>query len=186
VRTAAEGVSADELRRDVEQLLEKWRDIDEKAKRLAAPSLLYSEPQIALRAIREELNEEYLAGSSIDDPELFELVRTYVGDIDPALADRVEFYDEALRPCRCSSVTTCTNSSTRPRSQGWLPSGVFAHHRADRGVWVIDVNTGRNVGSSNLEETVFRNNSKRRRRSRANFVCATSAGSSSSTSSTWR
>src|SRR6202034_4081960 len=87
--------SAEELRRDVEQLMSKWTEIDEKARQLPAPALLYSEPHIALRAIREEFTEDY-RGVIIDDLELYELVRSYVGDIDPALADRVEYYDPAL------------------------------------------------------------------------------------------
>ena len=68
----------------------------------------------------------------------------------------------------------------------WLPSGgslIIEHTEA---LTVIDVNTGKNVGSSSLEETVTATTSRRPTRSPASSGCATSAASSSSTSSTWR
>lgn len=158
VRTAAEGVSEDDLRRDVEALLARWHEIEAQAKRTNAPALLYSEPLLALRAIREELNEEY-RGVIIDDPELFELVKTYVGEIDPTLADRVEYYDlssEALPIFERHHVHEQLHKALDRKV--WLPSGGSLIIERTEALTVIDVNTGKNVGSSNLEETVFRNN----------------------------
>jgi ribonuclease E len=158
VRTAAEGVSAEELRRDVAQLLAKWQEIDDKARRLPAPALLYSEPHLALRAIREEFTEEY-RGVVIDDAELYELVRSYVADIDPALADRVEYYDperESLPIFERHHVHEQLHKALDRKV--WLPSGGSLIIERTEALTVIDVNTGKNVGSSSLEETVFRNN----------------------------
>jgi len=158
VRTAAEGVPAEELRRDVEQLLEKWAEIDEKARRLPAPALLYSEPHLALRAIREELTDEY-RGVVIDDLELYNLVQGYVADIDPALADRVEYFDEAedgLPIFERHHVHEQLHKALDRKV--WLPSGGSLIIERTEALTVIDVNTGKNVGSSSLEETVFRNN----------------------------
>ena len=158
VRTAAEGVDVDELRRDVESLVEKWNEIEEKAKRLPSPSLLYSEPHLALRAIREELNEEY-RGIVIDDFELFNLVRAYVADIDPELADRVEYYDtiaEGISIFERNHVHEQLHKALDRKV--WLPSGGSLIIERTEALTVIDVNTGKNVGSSNLEETVFQNN----------------------------
>lgn len=158
VRTAAEGVTEDDLHRDVEQLLSKWNEIEALAKRSNAPALLYSEPLLALRAIREELTEEY-RGVIIDDLELFELVRTYVADIDPALADRVEYYDleaEALPIFERHHVHEQLHKALDRKV--WLASGGSLIIERTEALTVIDVNTGKNVGSSNLEETVFRNN----------------------------
>jgi ribonuclease E len=158
IRTAAEGVPAEDLRRDVEQLLEKWSEIDEKAKHLPAPALLYSEPHLALRAIREELNEEY-RGIVIDDPDLFELVKSYVGDIDPALADRVEYYDTAVESLPIFERHHVHEQLHKALDRKvWLPSGGSLIIERTEALTVVDVNTGKNVGSSSLEETVFRNN----------------------------
>src|SRR5271165_4240761 len=76
VRTAAEGASADELRRDVTTLLDQWHTIEAASKRSDAPGLLYREPELSVRILREELNPEY-RGVVIDDRALFEQVRDY-------------------------------------------------------------------------------------------------------------
>jgi ribonuclease E len=158
LRTAAEGATADELRRDVAQLLKKWNEIADKAKHVAAPALLYSEPHLALRAIREEFTEDY-RGVIIDDRELYGLVRNYVADIDPSLADRVEFYDqdeENLPLFERHHVHEQLHKALDRKV--WLPSGGSIIIDRTEALTVIDVNTGKNVGSSSLEETVFRNN----------------------------
>ena len=97
VRTAAEGTTAEELRRDVLRLLKQWEAIEALAKRSPTPSLLYREPDMAVRVIREEFNKEY-RGVVIDDEALFHEVRDYVASISPELADRVEYYDPAEDP----------------------------------------------------------------------------------------
>ena len=158
IRTAAEGVSEDELRRDVDQLLAKWAEIEEKAKRLPAPALLYSEPHLALRVIREEFTEEF-RGIVIDDRELYELVRAYVADIDPSLADRVELFDTDVEPLPLFERHHVHEQLHKALDRKvWLPSGGSLIIERTEALTVIDVNTGKNVGSSSLEETVFRNN----------------------------
>src|SRR5581483_5273025 len=77
VRTAAENVTAEEIERDVLRLLSQWEQIDALAKKSQAPALLYREPDMAVRVIREEFNSEY-RGVIIDDPQLYEEVRDYV------------------------------------------------------------------------------------------------------------
>jgi ribonuclease E len=160
VRTAAEGATEHDLRRDVEQLLAKWNEIDAKARRLPAPALLYSEPHMAVRVIREELTDEY-RGVLIDDPELFRLVRDYVGDIDPALGDRVEYYDPEVEKLPLFERHHVHEQLHKGLDRKvWLPSGGSLVIERTEALTVIDVNTGKNVGagSSSLEETVFTNN----------------------------
>ncbi len=158
VRTAAEGISTDEIERDVARLVTQWEQIDALAKRSPAPALLYTEPSMAVRVIREEFNREY-RGVVIDDPVLFEAVRDYVSSISPALADRVEYYDpevEGLPLFERHHVHEQLHKALDRKV--WLPSGgslIIEHTEA---LTVIDVNTGKNVGTSSLEETVFRNN----------------------------
>src|SRR5436190_13577159 len=59
VRTAAEGATAEELRRDVDRLQRQWQQLDARASRSRAPTLLYREPPLAVRVIREEFNRDY-------------------------------------------------------------------------------------------------------------------------------
>ena len=158
VRTAAEGATADELRRDVARLVSQWDQIDALAKRGRPPQLLYREPGIAVRVIREEFNRNY-RGVVIDDQRLYEEVRDYVASISPELADRVEFYDndeEALPIFERFHVHEQLHKALDRKV--WLPSGGSLIIERTEALTVIDVNTGRNVGSSSLEETVYRNN----------------------------
>ncbi len=158
VRTAAENVTTDEIEDDVRRLLDQWNQIESLAKRSKAPTLLYREPDMAVRVIREEFSQDYRS-VLIDDRELFTAVRDYVASINPELADRVEYYDtdkEALPLYERQHVHEQIHRALDRKV--WLPSGgslIIEHTEA---LTVIDVNTGKNVGRSSLEETVFKNN----------------------------
>jgi ribonuclease E len=156
VRTAAEGATAEELRRDVERLQRQWQQLDEAAGRSRAPALLYREPPLAVRVIREEFNRDY-RGVVIDDPALFHEVKDYVDALIPELADRVELYEETDLPLfeRMHVHEQLHKALDR---KVWLPSGGSLIIERTEALTVIDVNTGKNVGSSSLEDTVFENN----------------------------
>ncbi|MGA8682114.1 MAG: Rne/Rng family ribonuclease, partial [Acidimicrobiales bacterium] len=158
VRTAAAGASAEDLRHDVLQLVAKWDELDERAKRLPAPALLYAEPHMAVRIIREELTEEHRS-VLIDDPDLFEVVRAYVAELEPALAERIELYDTTSEPLPLFERHHVHEQLHKALDRKvWLPSGGSLIIERTEALTVIDVNTGKNVGSSSLEETVFENN----------------------------
>jgi ribonuclease E len=158
VRTAAEGVSAEELQRDVTSLVEQWNAIEAEAKKSNQPGLLYREPDMAVRILREELNSEY-RGVVIDDRALYEQVRDYVTAVSPDLAERVEYYDaedEGLPIFERYHVHEQLHKALDRKV--WLPSGGSLIIERTEALTVIDVNTGKNVGKTNLEETVYRNN----------------------------
>src|SRR5262249_11949666 len=92
VRTAAEGATREELERDVRRLRSQWEQISELANRTKSAKLLYREPNLVLRMIREEFTKEY-RGVVIDDRNLYEETRAYVEAIAPELAERIEYYD---------------------------------------------------------------------------------------------
>ncbi|HVM01586.1 MAG TPA: Rne/Rng family ribonuclease, partial [Acidimicrobiales bacterium] len=158
VRTAAEGATADELARDVALLVRQWGQIEARAKKAAAPALLYREPDMAVRVIREEFNHDY-RGVVIDDAALYAEVRDYVERISPEVADRVEYFDPAADPLPMFERYHVHEQLHRALDRKvWLPSGGSLIIERTEALTVIDVNTGKNVGTSNLEETVFRNN----------------------------
>ena len=158
IRTAAEGASAEELRRDVDGLLDQWRVIEAEAARSDAPGLLYREPDLAVRILREELNSEY-RGVVIDDRALYEQVRDYVALVSPELAERVEYFDTAVEPLPLFERYHVHEQLHKALDRKvWLPSGGSLIIERTEALTVIDVNTGKNVGKTNLEETVFRNN----------------------------
>ncbi len=158
VRTAAEDVTSEEIERDVLRLVRQWEQIDALAKRSSAPGLLYREPDMAVRVIREEFNKEYRT-VVIDDPALFEEVHDYVRSISPELAERVERFDPGEQPLPLLEAFHVHEQLHKALDRKvWLPSGgslIIEHTEA---LTVIDVNTGKNVGTSSLEETVYRNN----------------------------
>jgi ribonuclease E len=158
VRTAAEGCSDDELRRDVARLVEQWNQIEALAKRSKAPSLLHREPDIAVRFIREELNKEFRS-VIFDDPGLHAEVLSYVTSINPELADRIELHDPTVDPLPLFERHHVHEQLHKAVDRKvWLPSGGSLIIERTEALTVIDVNTGKNVGKTNLEETVFRNN----------------------------
>ena len=158
VRTAAETATEQELVADMTILLQQWDEIAEKAARAQRPTLLYREPELAVRVIREEFNADY-RGVVIDDERLHREVQRYVAAFNPELADRIEYYDAAAEGLSVFERHHIHEQVHKALDRKvWLPSGgslIIEHTEA---LTVIDVNTGKNVGKSNLEDTVFVNN----------------------------
>ena len=158
VRTAAQDITNEEIERDVSRLVKQWEEISSLADKSSAPSLLYREPELAFRFIREEFNKDF-RGVLIDDQEMYEKVLTYVESLNPALADRIQFYDQSQEKLTLFERHHVYEQLRKALDRKvWLPSGgslIIEHTEA---LTVIDVNTGKNVGNTNLEETVFQNN----------------------------
>jgi len=158
VRTAAEHATEHELTADMTRLLDEWAAIEEAAKAATGPQLLYREPELAVRVIREEFNADY-RGVMIDDRRLYEDVRSYIQAFNPELADRVEYFNRDAEPLSLFETQHVHEQLHKALDRKvWLPSGgslIIEHTEA---LTVIDVNTGKNVGTSNLEQTVFQNN----------------------------
>ena len=158
VRTAAEHATEHELTADMTRLLDEWAAIEEAAKAATGPQLLYREPELAVRVIREEFNADY-RGVIIDDRRLYDDVRSYIQAFNPELADRVEYFDRDAEPLSLFETQHVHEQLHKALDRKvWLPSGgslIIEHTEA---LTVIDVNTGKNVGTSNLEQTVFQNN----------------------------
>jgi ribonuclease E len=156
VRTAAEGASEQELERDIERLAAQWEDISRKAQKASAPALLYGEPDLVVRVIRDIFNEDFtellVQGSGEAEtiesyvdlvaPDLRDRVRRHVGTTDLFTEYRV---DEQLAKALDRKV--------------WLPSGGSLVIDRTEAMTVVDVNTGKFTGKGgNLEETVTKNN----------------------------
>ncbi len=158
VRTAAENATEHELTTDMEQLIERWAQIKAKAGKANSPTLLYREPSLAVRVIREEFSSDY-RGIVIDDRELYEEVRDYIIAFNPEFVDRVEYWDAKQQDLPLFEQHRVVEQLRKALDRKvWLPSGgslVIEHTEA---LTVVDVNTGKNVGKNNLEETVLGNN----------------------------
>ncbi|HEX6246633.1 MAG TPA: Rne/Rng family ribonuclease, partial [Nocardioidaceae bacterium] len=156
VRTAAEGASEDELTLDVERLTARWEDIDKKVKAGNAPQLLYGEPDLTLKVVRdlftEDFNKLVIAG---DDA--WDTVEGYVSHVAPDLNDRLEKYDGGRDVFAEYRIDEQIEKALDRKV--WLPSGGSLVIDRTEAMTVVDVNTGKFTGSGgNLEETVTKNN----------------------------
>lgn len=156
VRTAAEGAAEEELTRDIARLTAQWESVQRKARTASPPALLYGEPELTIRVVRDVFNEDFsqlvVAGEDawtvVDEyiryvaPHLEPRVRRWTGDDDIFAAYRV---DEQLTKALDRKV--------------WLPSGGSVVIERTEAMTVVDVNTGKFTGQGgNLEETVTKNN----------------------------
>ncbi len=159
VRTAAEGASEEELTRDVERLKARWEDIEKKTKG-NAPQLLYGEPDLTLKVVRDLFTEDFVK-LVIQGEDAWETVQSYVVHVAPDLEERLEKYDPAEHG---GSDVFATYRLDEQIAKGldrkvWLPSGGSLIIDRTEAMTVVDVNTGKFTGSGgNLEETVTKNN----------------------------
>ena len=183
VRTAAEGTSEVELERDVTRLQKRWEDIEKRAKAANPPNMLHAEPDLTVKVIRDVFNEDF-SSLVVTGDEAWETVRQYVDEVAPDLAERVSQWDGDKDLFAHHRVDEQIAKALERKV--YLPSGGSLVIDRTEAMTVVDVNTGKFVGSGgNLEETVTRNNLEAAEEIVASSGCATSAASSSSTSSTW-
>ena len=156
VRTAAEGASEEELAHDVARLSAQWESIERKAKSASPPELLYSEPDLTIRVIRDIFNEDFTK-LVVSGDQGWDLVDEYVRYVAPHLADRLEHWqgdEDAFAHYRVDE-----HLARALERKVWLPSGGSLVIDDTEAMTVVDVNTGKFTGQGgNLEETVTRNN----------------------------
>ena len=162
VRTAAEGASEDELVRDVNRLKAQWEDIERKVKAGGAPKLLYGEPDLTVRIVRDLFTEDFAEliiqgnGSMTD---AYDAVDAYVGHVAPHLHDRMRRWDTAAEGDLFASYRLDEQIAKALERKVFLPSGGSLIIDRTEAMTVIDVNTGKFTGSGgNLEATVTSNN----------------------------
>jgi ribonuclease, rne/rng family len=159
VRTAAEGVVAEELVRDVNRLKAQWEVIEKKVKAGKAPEALYSEPDLTLRIVRDLFTEDF-AKLTVQGDDAHEAISAYVGHVAPHLADRIERFEPGEDGRDLFAQYRIDEQIAKALERKvFLPSGGSLVIDRTEAMTVIDVNTGRFTGSGgNLEATVTSNN----------------------------
>ncbi len=156
VRTAAEGATEEELSRDVSRLSAQWDDIAKKAKSASAPALLYGEPDLAVRVIRDVFNED-VKQLIVSGDDAWDMVQPYLAHVAPDLADRLSRWTDDGDVFAAHRIDEQLAKALDRKV--WLPSGGSLVIDRTEAMTVVDVNTGKFTGSGgNLEETVTRNN----------------------------
>ncbi|WP_322747282.1 MULTISPECIES: Rne/Rng family ribonuclease [unclassified Frankia] len=156
VRTAAEGASEQELALDVARLSAQWEDIRRKAGKATAPALLYGEPDLVIRVIRDIFNEDF-AELVVQGVEEATMIEDYVDMVAPDLRERVRRHADTVDVFDEYRVDEQLAKALDRKV--WLPSGGSLVIDRTEAMTVIDVNTGKFTGKGgNLEETVTKNN----------------------------
>ena len=154
VRTAAQGATKDDLAADIDRLKAIWQDVESR-KKTPAPALIHAEPPLVLRVIREHFTNDFRR-LLIDQKDTYDQVLGYLEGTEADLTSKVKLYDEELPLFERFHVEDQLRKALERKV--WLASG--GHIVVDRteALTVIDVNTGRFVGHTNLEQTVLQNN----------------------------
>ncbi len=158
VRTASEGASEEELERDVIRLKSQWEDISTKAESssTSAPSLLYSEPDLTVRVIRDIFNEDFKK-MTVQGDQAWEDINNYLGHIAPELTTKIEKWTGSRDMFAEHRIEEQLAKAFDRKV--YLPSGGSLVIDRTEAMIVIDVNTGKFIGKGgNLEETVTKNN----------------------------
>ena len=161
VRTAADGASAEDIERDLVFLQRLWKTIQAKADKASAPELVYEEAELPLRIVRDLFAGDFVA-ARIDDDRTYRRIVSYLKKTSPHMIERVQRYKEKEPLFEASGVDAEIRSTLDRRVD--LPSGGYLIFDYAEAFTVIDVNTGRFVGSraktsaGRLEDTIVKNN----------------------------
>ncbi|MFS0693741.1 Rne/Rng family ribonuclease, partial [Streptomyces nitrosporeus] len=159
VRTAAEGASEEELRRDVERLQGQWEEIQKKSKSTTssnAPTLLYGEPDMTVRVVRDIFNEDF-SKVIVSGDDAWETIHGYVSQVAPDLVDRLSRWTSEVDVFATYRIDEQLMKALDRKV--YLPSGGSLVIDKTEAMVVVDVNTGKFTGQGgNLEETVTKNN----------------------------
>ncbi len=156
VRTASEGATEEQLTLDVQRLQEQWADIEKKVKKGNAPVLLHSEPDLLVKIVRDVFNEDFQK-MVISGGDSHQVITEYLQGVAPDLLERIEIYKgekDIFDEYRIGEQI-----AKALERKVYLPSGGSLVIDRTEAMTVVDVNTGKFVGSGgNLEETVTKNN----------------------------
>ena len=161
VRTAAEGASAEDIERDLLFLQKLWKSIDARAKKVKPPTLLYQEAELPLRVTRDLFTENF-ERAFVDEDRAYKRIVGYLKKTSPHMVERVVRYREKQPLMEAYGVEAEIKSTLSRRVD--LPSGGYLIFDYAEAFTVIDVNTGRFVGSrsrssgARLEDTITKNN----------------------------
>ena len=155
VRTAALDAPKEDIKKDIVRLQDLWERIQKEAGSVSAPAAIHKEPPLVIRVMREHFTSDFRR-LIVDDVETRDQIVEYLQGTDPDLVDRVQLYEDDKGVFERYHVEDQLRKALDRNV--WLPSGGHIVIEPTEALTVIDVNTGRFVGQSNLEETVLQNN----------------------------
>jgi ribonuclease G len=155
VRTAAEGASEKELADDIQFLLQMWNRVEERSRASRAPSLVYQDLRLIRRVVRDQFTED-VSRFLIDSPEEYHRVQDLLNSFAPKLKSRLQLHRGPEPIFELTGVEPELEKALRRKV--WLKSGGYIVIDRTEALTVIDVNTGKYVGKTDLASTILRTN----------------------------
>jgi ribonuclease E len=156
VRTAAEGAPEENLTHDLQRLVRQWEEIGRRAKKVKAPEVLSEEPELTVRVFRDLFTDEEYRELVTDSPRVYDKIMGYVRDVAPDLEPKVRLHQGKLSAFEEHRIVEQIQKALDRKV--WLPSGGYLIIERTEAMTIVDVNTGKSVGKTNLEETVVNTN----------------------------
>ena len=156
VRTAGEGKGAEEFESDLTYLSRLWEKVRHRAGKVSAPTLLHQDLDLALRVVRDLLRQEF-AVLWVDGEETYERIVEFLDQVQPALVSKVKLFRQQ-KATLFEQFGIEEQIEAALKSKVWLKSGGYIVINPTEALVAIDVNTGRFVGQTNLEDTVLQTN----------------------------
>ena len=155
VRTVGEGKGGEEFESDLLYLSRLWEKIRQRAVKVSAPTLLHQDLDLALRVVRDLLRQDFSA-LWVDGEETYERIVEFLDQVQPALVGKVKLFRQGATLFEQFGIEEQIEAALK--SKVWLKSGGYIVINPTEALVAIDVNTGRFVGESNLEDTVLQTN----------------------------
>ncbi|HEY0510407.1 MAG TPA: Rne/Rng family ribonuclease [Thermoanaerobaculia bacterium] len=156
VRTAGEDKGRDEFESDLTYLSRLWEKVRHRAGRVSAPTLLHQDLDLALRVVRDLLRQDF-AVLWVDGEETYERIVEFLDQVQPALVAKVKLFRQQ-KATLFEQFGIEEQIEAALKSKVWLKSGGYIVINPTEALVAIDVNTGRFVGQTNLEDTVLQTN----------------------------
>jgi ribonuclease G len=155
VRTVGEGKGPEEFESDLLYLSRLWEKIRQRAVKVSAPTLLHQDLDLALRVVRDLLRHDFSV-LWVDGEETYERIVEFLDQVQPSLVAKVKLFRQGATLFEQFGIEEQIEAALK--SKVWLKSGGYIVINPTEALVAIDVNTGRFVGESNLEDTVLQTN----------------------------
>ncbi len=155
IRTAAQGVTQDELLRDLRYLSNLWESLQSRIKTSKAPSLIYQEADLSLKVVRDIFSADYKY-LVVDSEEIFQKILEFLSNTNPELKSRLKLHKEKIPLFDKFNIGDQVSRALKRRV--WLRSGGYITIDHTEALTAIDVNTGKFIGKKSLEDTIFKTN----------------------------
>lgn len=155
MRTEAEGKNESELRSDVKRQLQMWERLKKKADKMTAPALIHEEADVIISKIRDIFTED-VERIIVDDRTDYKTVLAYARQVAPQLKERVELYKDDLPLFDMYKLEPEIEKMLDRKV--WIKKGAYLIIDQTEAMVTIDVNTGRYVGSTDQEATIYHTN----------------------------